>query len=385
MSEVTILFVGGVAKAWGAEIALERLLSGMPDGVDSTVLLLEDGPMADRYRAAGARVQFLRVSPEAVNAGRQLGAGSIRVIPQYVRLLARLRRLIVRGNYDLVVGNTLKGSLLGSLATPVTGARFIWMARDRLSSDYVSGASATFFRSLLRVRAWGVVANSSATLSTLPSKRRSIVLHDPLSYAFFEPIENWSPNSDQPPIFGVFGRLAGWKGQQLFLQTFASRFRGTDARARIVGGPSGSDALTIEELTDLARRLGVSSQVTFVGHVDDVRSEYVKCTHVVHCSLIPEPFGQVIAEGLAMGCIVIAPNVGGPSELITHGWNGYLYDVGSSAALGDAMEFSLARSVVELEQIRVRGLRSVSSLAPDSVARLLLDFASDVDMSRGPY
>ena len=181
-----LMFVGGVARPWGAEIALLRLLEGLRDRARITVVLLEDGPMVDRYRSAGAHVTVLALSQDALTAGRQMTAGSLGRVSAYVRAVFRLYRVVRTARPDYVVGNTLRGSVLAGLASRMARRPFVWMARDRLSSDYVSGASRLLFRAVLRLTARGVIANSFATAATLPAHRRTVVLHDPLARQFFE-------------------------------------------------------------------------------------------------------------------------------------------------------------------------------------------------------
>ena len=48
----------------------------------------------------------------------------------------------------------------------------------------------------------------------------------------------------------------------------------------------------------------------------------------------PEPFGRVVVEGMAMGCLVAATSVGGPSEIIDDGVDGLLLEPRDPAALG---------------------------------------------------
>jgi glycosyltransferase involved in cell wall biosynthesis len=53
----------------------------------------------------------------------------------------------------------------------------------------------------------------------------------------------------------------------------------------------------------------------------------------VHASVIPEPFGQVVVEGMAARLAVVAADAGGPAEVITHEVDGLLYPPGNVAAL----------------------------------------------------
>jgi phosphatidylinositol alpha 1,6-mannosyltransferase len=50
-----------------------------------------------------------------------------------------------------------------------------------------------------------------------------------------------------------------------------------------------------------------------------------------------ETFGQAVQEAMASGVPVVAPDAGGPRELVRHGRTGYLVPPGSSAALRAAV------------------------------------------------
>ncbi len=47
--------------------------------------------------------------------------------------------------------------------------------------------------------------------------------------------------------------------------------------------------------------LGLADRVTFTGFVDDVAAMLADVDCLVHASVIAEPFGQVVVEGMAAG------------------------------------------------------------------------------------
>src|SRR5207245_2767384 len=84
-------------------------------------------------------------------------------------------------------------------------------------------------------------------------------------------------------------------------------------------------------------QLAVQDRVVFLGFRKDVAQLLREFDVLVHASLIPEPFGQVVLEGMQAGLPVIAADAGGPAELIEHGVNGLLYPAGDREALASAL------------------------------------------------
>jgi glycosyltransferase involved in cell wall biosynthesis len=76
----------------------------------------------------------------------------------------------------------------------------------------------------------------------------------------------------------------------------------------------------------------------------------------------PEPFGMVVAEGMALGKVVLASRLGGPAEIIQDGVNGYLADPLDVAALAEKLLFlaeRLAESPAELAAVGAAGAATV--------------------------
>jgi glycosyltransferase involved in cell wall biosynthesis len=86
-----------------------------------------------------------------------------------------------------------------------------------------------------------------------------------------------------------------------------------------------------ETVESHARRLGVEQQIRITGFRSDVRPEISACDVVVLCSTT-EALSLAALEAMAMGCPVVHSDVGGASEIIVPGSNGFLFPAGDLAA-----------------------------------------------------
>ncbi len=99
------------------------------------------------------------------------------------------------------------------------------------------------------------------------------------------------------------------------------------------------DETYMSELQAFLREKGLEEMVTFHGKVpqDELIQYYDRSQIMLVPSLWQEPFGLVVAEAMARGLPVIASNVGGPAEIITHEKNGLLVEAGDERALALAI------------------------------------------------
>ncbi len=133
------------------------------------------------------------------------------------------------------------------------------------------------------------------------------------------------------------GRLAPWKGQHVFLEAAALLLRRAQVdpctQFVIIGGALFGEDDYERRLCQQSAELGIASNVTFLGHQKDVAAVLDNLDILVHASITPEPFGQVILEGMAKGLPVVATDAGGIREIVTHRENGLLVPPGDAQAL----------------------------------------------------
>ncbi len=365
-----VVYLDHVAELSGGEIALLRLLPHMRS-VNAHVILAQDGPLAGRLTRAGVSVEVLPMAAstrdlrrDAVRFSGDTTAATFKTLAYVVRLAWRLRKL----RPDIVHANSLKAGVYGALAARAAGVPFVWHVRDRIASDYLPKPAVRLVRTLVRQLADGVVANSEGTLATLSAPRR-----DRVHRAIADSVEL----SDLPPTpptntttFGMVGRIAPWKGQDLFLRAFAAAFPGGEERAVLVGSPMFEEDAYERELRELVASLDLVERVEFRGFRENIWPELASFDVLVHASLIPEPFGQVVLEAMAAGVAVIAPDEGGPAALIADGDTGRLFASRDAESLAAAMR-ALRDAPQERRRLGGSARRAVERYHPDAIAAQL--------------
>ena len=337
-----IVFVDHCALLSGGELALVRLLDALGADVDAHVVLGEDGPLLRKLSLAGLSTEVLEL-PRSVRETTRVGAAKrppARDALQTAAYVLRLARRLQRLQPDLVHANSLKALLYGGLAARLARVPVVWHVRDRIADDYLPPGAVRLVGSLARVLPNAVIANSHETLRRLHdassgATRRlpHAVVYDPVD---LRPLGGSA--HDGPLRVGMLGRIAPWKGQDVFLRAFAHAFAGGDERASVVGAPLFGEEPYEESLRRLVGELGVAARVEFAGFQEDVAAQLAKLDVLVHASRVPEPLGQVVQEGMRAGLPVVAARAGGPAEVITEGETGFLYPVGDVRALAGTLE-----------------------------------------------
>ncbi|MGH9169497.1 MAG: glycosyltransferase family 4 protein [Acidimicrobiales bacterium] len=335
-----VAFVDHTAVLSGGELALARLLQALD--VESHVILAEDGPLRQMVEEAGAEVHVLPLSDHVRRLPRhRLGGSVTRQVAQFASTVAyvfRLRRLLKRLRPDIVHTNSLKAAFYGGAAGRLARVPVVWHVRDRIADDYMPRSAIRLVRLATKVLPSAVIANSASTLDTLG--RLSVPAVAIPSPVVIEVASEGRPAavSGHPLRVGIVGRLAPWKGQDLFLRAFARAFPTGPNEAVIVGSALFGEDDFEAEIKNLATSLGLDGRVEFRGFRQDIGHELERIDLAVHASTVPEPFGQVVVEAMAAGAAVLVADRGGPNEIVDHEVTGLTYSMGDEAALSEAME-----------------------------------------------
>lgn len=317
MKTTGVLVVTHTGELGGAELALVRLLRALnPAQWEITVMTLSDGPLVEMLRDQGTPVEVRSsdslTDANRAKAGRLLSALSF--ASPTLRAAREVRSVAREYSAQLVVANSLKSAMIVMLARGGSRRPWVWHLHDRLARDYMPRAAVILMRIVARL-APVVVANSRATLSTLPrsTQRRATLAYPGVETAEF----NHPRQAPDASMVGMVGRVSATKGQLEFLEAAARLVtRHPRVRFRVVGEAKFGDR-EYDRRVDLAiERLGLDERVDRVGWTDDPAGAIAGLTVFVHASPVPEPFGQVVAEALALQVPVVATDAGGVPELL---------------------------------------------------------------------
>ena len=131
----------------------------------------------------------------------------------------------------------------------------------------------------------------------------------------------------------TIGRLSKEKGHKVLIEAF-SNLKDKTWRLDIVG-----DGPEMTNLKQLVTQLNLQSNVYFHGHQKDFKHLLAKASLFVLPSFY-EGFPNALVEAMTVPLTCIASDcVAGPSEIITHGENGFLFETGNSEALTQILDY----------------------------------------------
>ena len=389
-----LAFLSVSAEFGGSESALLQLVRGivrLTPTTECVVVVPREGALAARVRAAGAQVRVLAMPDALASFGEWSLRGSSAVAKRSAAILAAvsavrpyqraLHALLVDINADVIHTNGFKLHVLGSRAAP-RAAAVVWHLHEFISNRPLSSRLLRHHAS----RAAAVIANSrsvardaQAALGGTAAVGHIYNAVDVAECSPSGPVADLDALSGLPPApagtlrVGLVATFARWKGHETFLR--ALREVAAPVRGYIVGGPvydTAGSQHTIEELRGFARSIGVEGRVGFTGFVSHPASAMRALDVIVHASTEPEPFGLVIAEGLACGRPVLVSAAGGAAELAEDEVDALMVPPGDTAALARSIDRLAADAALRTRLGAAARASALRRFDPDAFARAFL-------------
>jgi glycosyltransferase involved in cell wall biosynthesis len=361
--QMKVVYLNPSGQLGGAERMLLDVLASLRTSDPGWLLHLvasDEGPLLQRAETLGVSTTVLPFPPTLARLGDAGAGGSaekqlsrlalflslLRAVPSTLSYVRRLRRTVRELDADIIHTNGFKMHLLG-----------VWATRQRVPviwhvHDYVS--LRPLMSRLLRRWARGcsiAIANSESVAADLReicgAELKIETVYNGIDVEQFSPngpkldldaLAGFAPAPPETVRIGILATLARWKGHQTFLQALSLLPSTLPVRAYVMSGAlyqTNGSQYSLEELKRLAARLGLENRVGFTGFLPEPARAMRSLDIVVHASTQPEPFGLVIAEGMASGCAVIVSEAGGAAELFETEINALGYPPGDAARLAE--------------------------------------------------
>jgi glycosyltransferase involved in cell wall biosynthesis len=344
----------------GSETSLLEIVRGLAatPGIEPVLILPREGPLGERARAAGARTRVLPM-PDALIAFGEWSMRSAGEIGRRTAVLARalaatrtytraVAALLAEIEPDVVHTNGFKMHVLAARAA--AGVPIVWHVHEYVSPrpmsrlllrHHVRRASAIVVNSQSVAADVSAALGAAAPVTTIPNAVDLSEFSPTGAVADLDALAGLAPAPPGTCRVGLLATFARWKGHDVFLR--AVREATAPVRAYVIGAPvydTAGSQLTIDGLRARAAEFGITERVAFTGFAARPAPLLRALDVVVHASTEPEPFGLVIAEGMACGRAVIVSRAGGAAELVEEETDAL------AAAPGDAAD--LARAIDRL-------------------------------------
>lgn len=364
-----LLFLNHTSLVSGGERCLLDLLGALGDGIDPLVACPR-GPLLDEARALG-----MNTTPMIGTAGslRLHPIGTPRALAELGAAAVALRALAARRQIDLVHANSVRSALVASAARHAGGPPLAAFIHDVLPPGRVTDTITATVRSQASL----LLANSAfaAERFGIPAgDERLRVVHNPIDLQVFDPARH--PRAAARAglglgadalVLAVVAQITPWKAQSDAIEILdLLRVERPDATLIVAGEPKFAarsarydNRSYLAQLHRLAEDRGLGASVRWLGERSDVPA-ILAAADVLLVPSWEEPFGRIVVEGMAMGCLVAATAVGGPAEIVSDGVDGLL--------LAPRNPRAWARALLELFE-RPAAMQAMRAAAPHAAAR----------------
>jgi len=358
MATYRLLVVNHAVEIGGAERVLLRFLARMDRRVfEPSLACPQRGPLVEEAEALGVRIHLGYPTRRLLQVKRKSLGGKWWAIPAYpwdfARTVARLSLLMRKEGYDLVLTNSAKADIYGSLAGWLARKPVVWRMHDIVDRRAFSRLNLFLFRFFATFFAARVLAVSEASRRALialgVAEEKVAALHNGVEVARIpgarrEEIRREWGIPPGAPLAGMVGRLVGWKGPEVFLAAAAEVSRILpEARFLLVGDAVFGERGYLDDLRETALRMGLGDRAVFTGFREDALEIMSSLDLLVHASLLPDPLPTVLLEAMSLGLPVVAADGGGVREIVEEGMTGLVVPPGDVQALAKAVAWLLSR------------------------------------------
>jgi glycosyltransferase involved in cell wall biosynthesis len=329
-----VLFANTEWYLWNFRRSLALALR---DSGHEVVLVSPDGPCGEKLRSLGLRWQPVPMNRRSLNPLREAA------------LLLHLVRLLRRERADLVHGFTIKCAVYGSLAARLAGVPARVNAVAGMGYVFISDSpKARLLRPLVRALLKLALGGRNARLilqnpddvalfaqaGLVDPAQVRLIPGSGVDTARFHP--DPSRSSGERVRVLLPARLLWDKGLAEYAQAARLlRGRGVPADLLLAGDPDPGNPAAVP--ADTVRGWEAEGLLQWLGHVDDMPA-LLRGVDIVALPSYREGLPKGLIEAAASGCALVATDVPGCREVVTHEVDGLLVPERDARALADAIE-----------------------------------------------
>lgn len=328
-----VLYLVTKSERGGAQVHVLDLIRALGNRVEPIVACGDDGFLIEECRKLGVETH---VVPELVHPVRPV---------KDARCVLAVAALIRRCGADLIHGHTGKAGLIARLAGWLTRTPSLYTVHSWsfIGTSRSTAAVAVWLERAARVAGGTVIEVCRSNFAM--ARRRGVV-----SPAHHLMIWNGVPDTElrarpaagRPVRILMAARFVRYKQHSVLLNALAGIDPSSWQLTLAGDGPFRA------EMEQLASNLGIRDRVLFAGDTDNVPSLLAE-TDISVLATRFESLPLTIIEAMRAGVPVIASEVGGVAELVTHGTTGYLVPHSDSQALQERL-----RELIASDQTRSR-------------------------------
>lgn len=330
-----ILFVLTRTDEWGgAQVHVRDLSNALKqDGHDVVVAGGEAGHSATRLKSSGIRFIQLRRLVRSIRPFADMAA------------VFELLQVLRTERPDVVSLHSSKAGIAGRMAARLAGVPALFTAHGWAFTEGTGGKSQRLYKSVERC-----MAPLASRIITVSEYDRQLALAARVGKSEkLVTVHNGMPDLEHRVVkfdddgivrFVMVARFGAQKNQPQLLEAL-SVLKGEPWQLEFIGG--GESRTECEQQVEA---LGLGEQVVFAGQVDDV-AEHLGRSDVFVLATNWEGLPRSIIEAMRTALPVVATDVGGISEQVLDGENGYLVPRGDTAALTERL-----RSLVQEPELR---------------------------------
>lgn len=341
----------------GAEVSILTFLKRMDRSrFDATVILPLEGPFSMALEAIEIPAKIIRLPMGLIRLKRGAPFRSflILLLSFFViqLFLLKLCLYLRRNRFQLVVTNTIKAHLYGSLAARFCSIPLVWRFHDILSPPDFSPLLIQWVVLFGKFFPGKILAVSRTTADHLVEKgidRKKIeILFNGVDEERFEMNTSFKDIREEyrlengAKLVGCIGRIIPQKGHKIFLSAIPGVIRERPETFFLLIGEIflGEEAYQ-KELLEMIERNGIEKRVLMTGFRSDIEDVIRSLDIVVLPSIAPEAFGLTLLEAMILKKPVIASDIGGVKEIIEDGVHGFLVEPNRPGQLAERILYLL--------------------------------------------